>query len=78
MTSSRAARSGSGNTCRAATAIEDTANKIASKNPDELIEDTRDFVRNSPGLAVAGAAIVGFVVARLLKSGLKRDEDDDS
>lgn len=63
---------------RAATAIEDTANKIASKNPDELIEDTRDFVRNSPGLAVAGAAIVGFVVARLLKSGLNRDEDDDS
>ena len=63
---------------RAATAIEDTANKIASKNPDELIEDTRDFVRNSPGLAVAGAAIVGFVVARLLKSGLNRDEDGDS
>jgi ElaB/YqjD/DUF883 family membrane-anchored ribosome-binding protein len=43
-----------------------------------LIEDTRDFVRNSPGLAVAGAAIVGFVVARLLKSGLNRDEEDDS
>lgn len=61
---------------KAATAIEDTANKIASKNPDELIEDTRNFVRNSPGLAVAGAAIVGFVVARLIKSGLNRDEDD--
>lgn len=63
---------------KAASAIEDTANKIASKNPDELIEDTRNFVRNSPGLAVAGAAIVGFVVARLIKSGLNRDEDDDS
>ena len=48
------------------------------KNPDELIEDTRNFVRNSPGLAIAGAAIVGFVVARLIKSGLNRDEDDDS
>lgn len=63
---------------KAASAIEDTANKIASKNPDELIEDTRNFVRNSPGLAIAGAAIVGFVVARLVKSGLNRDEDDDS
>jgi ElaB/YqjD/DUF883 family membrane-anchored ribosome-binding protein len=63
---------------KAASAIEDTANTIASKNPDELIEDTRNFVRNSPGLAVAGAAIVGFVVARLIKSGLNRDEDDDS
>jgi ElaB/YqjD/DUF883 family membrane-anchored ribosome-binding protein len=63
---------------RAAAAIENTANSIASKDPDELIEDTRNFVRNSPGVAIAGAAIVGFAVARLLKSGLGgRDEDDD-
>jgi len=62
---------------RAAGAIENTANTIASKDPDELIEDTRNFVRNSPGVALAGAAVVGFVVARLLKSGLARDEDDD-
>ena len=62
---------------RAATAIEDTANAIASKDPDELIEDTRNFVRNSPGIALAGAAVVGFVVARLLKTGLAPDEGDD-
>ena len=62
---------------RAASAIENTANSIASKNPDELIEGTRNFVRNSPGLAVAGAAIVGFALARLLKTGLSNDRDDD-
>ncbi|NUT00710.1 MAG: hypothetical protein HOP96_07025 [Sphingomonas sp.] len=62
---------------KAASAIESTANNLASKNPDELIEDTRNFIRNSPGLAVAGAAIVGFVVARLVKSGLSNDRDDD-
>jgi hypothetical protein len=62
---------------RAASAIENAANTIASKDPDELIDDTREFVRNSPGLAMAGAAIVGFVVARLLKTGLSRDDDDD-
>ena len=50
---------------------------MASKNPDELIEDTRNFVRNSPGVALAGAAVVGFVVARLLKTGLARDDEDD-
>ena len=55
---------------RAAGAIENVANTIAEKNPDELIEDTRNFVRNSPGIALAGAAVVGFVVARLVKSGL--------
>jgi ElaB/YqjD/DUF883 family membrane-anchored ribosome-binding protein len=62
---------------RAAGAIENVANKIAGKDPDELIEDTRNFVRNSPGVAIAGAAVVGFVVARLLKTGLARDEDRD-
>jgi len=60
---------------RAAGTIENVANTIAEKDPDELIEDTRTFVRNSPGLALAGAAIVGFVVARLLKTGLARDND---
>jgi ElaB/YqjD/DUF883 family membrane-anchored ribosome-binding protein len=62
---------------RAAGAIENAANTIASKDPDELIEDTRNFVRDSPGIALAGAAVVGFVVARLLKSGLAKDEDDE-
>jgi len=62
---------------RAAGAIENVASAIAEKNPDELIEDTRTFVRNSPGIALAGAAVVGFVVARLLKSGLAKDEDEE-
>jgi ElaB/YqjD/DUF883 family membrane-anchored ribosome-binding protein len=62
---------------RAASAIESTANSLASKDPDELIEDTRNFVRNSPGIAIAGAAIVGFVVARLFKSGLASNRSDD-
>ena len=62
---------------KAASAIESTANNIASKSPDELIEDTRNFVRNSPGVAIAGAAIVGFAIARLIKSGLSNDSDDD-
>jgi len=34
-------------------------------------------VRNSPGIAVAGAAVVGFVVARLLKTGLAKDDAED-
>jgi ElaB/YqjD/DUF883 family membrane-anchored ribosome-binding protein len=62
---------------RAAGAIENAANTIAEKNPDELIEDTRNFVRDSPGIALAGAAVVGFVVARLLKTGLASDENDE-
>ena len=63
---------------RTAGSIENVANQIASKDPDELIEDTRNFVRNSPGMALAGAAVVGFVVARLFKTGLAADEDGDN
>lgn len=62
---------------RAAGAIEGVANNLAEKDPDELIDDTRNFVRNSPGIALAGAAVVGFVVARLLKSGLSSSRGDD-
>ncbi|MFL6829668.1 MAG: hypothetical protein ACJ8D5_03490 [Sphingomicrobium sp.] len=62
---------------RAAGAIEDAASAISEKDPDELIEDTRNFVRNSPGIALAGAAVVGFVVARLIKTGLGAGDEDD-
>ena len=65
---------------RAAGALENVANTISEKDPDELIEDSRTFVRNSPGIALAGAAVVGFVLARLVKSGLsstRTDEDND-
>ena len=67
---------------KAAGAIEDVANNLASKDPDELIEDTRNFVRKSPGVALAGAAIVGFALARLVKSGFDdvrdRNRNDES
>ena len=59
---------------KAAGAIEGAANSFASKTPDELIDDTRDFVKKSPGIALAGAAVVGFVLARLVKTGLDSDK----
>jgi ElaB/YqjD/DUF883 family membrane-anchored ribosome-binding protein len=60
---------------KTAGAIEDVANSLASKDPDELIDDTRNFVRKSPGVALAGAAIVGFALARLVKSGFDNDRN---
>ena len=62
---------------RTAETLENAANRLAAKNPDELIDDTREFVRKSPGVALAGAAIVGFALARLIKSGLSRDDEDE-
>ena len=62
---------------KAANAISDAADKLANKDPDELIDDTREFVRKSPGMALAGAAIIGFALARLVKTGLDSDRDRD-
>jgi ElaB/YqjD/DUF883 family membrane-anchored ribosome-binding protein len=62
---------------RAASAIENAANNIAAKDADALIEDTRNFVRKSPTVALAGAAVVGFALARLVKTGLTGSDDDD-
>ena len=63
---------------KAASAIEDAANKLASKDADELIDDTRTFVRKSPGVALAGAAVLGFALVRLVKSGLDQGKPDKS
>ena len=60
---------------RAAASLENAANSIASKDADELLEDTREFIRKCPGVALAGAAIIGFAVARLVKNGMARDEE---
>lgn len=62
---------------KAASALEDAANKLSAKNPDELIDDTREFVRKSPGVALAGAAIIGFALVRVVKSGLDKGRSDD-
>ena len=55
---------------KAASSLEDVANRLASKDADELIDDTRSFVKKSPAVALAGAAVVGFALVRLVKSGL--------
>ena len=60
---------------KAAEAIENAATSLSAKDPDELIDDTRNFVRKSPGVALAGAAVIGFALVRLVKSGLGQDRE---
>ena len=62
---------------RAAASLESTANGLATKDADALMEDTREFIRKSPGVALAGAAIVGFALSRLIKNGLSSSQDSD-
>ncbi|VAW03247.1 hypothetical protein MNBD_ALPHA04-97 [hydrothermal vent metagenome] len=58
----------------AADVVSDLAEKIDSKEVDEIVEDARGFVKKSPAVAIGAAAAVGFIVARLIKSGMNDDD----
>ena len=55
---------------RASTAVSGFADRIRAKSVDDLIDDTRDFVRKSPGIAIGIAAVAGFMLVRMIKTGL--------
>lgn len=54
---------------KAADAVDDFAGKMDAKQVDDILEDTRQFIRKSPGVAIGAAAAIGFVLARLVRSG---------
>jgi ElaB/YqjD/DUF883 family membrane-anchored ribosome-binding protein len=64
----------------AADTISGFADSLRSREIDDLIEDARGFVRKSPAIAIGVAAGVGFVLARLIKSGVDAvaDQGDDA
>ena len=55
---------------RASTAVSGFAGRIREKSVDDIVDDTRDIVRSSPGVAIAAAAVVGFALMRVIRTGL--------
>lgn len=53
----------------AAEMVEGFAGKMDAKDVDAIAEDARQFVRKSPAVAIGAAAAIGFVLARLVRSG---------
>ncbi|WOE74085.1 hypothetical protein [Alterisphingorhabdus coralli] len=53
--------------------VTSAAKKVDESDLGELADETREFVRKSPALAVGIAAAAGFVVARLFKSASNND-----
>jgi ElaB/YqjD/DUF883 family membrane-anchored ribosome-binding protein len=51
----------------AADSLRETADSLERKSVDELGEDARTFVRESPAAAVGLAALAGFIVARIFR-----------
>ena len=54
----------------AAEKVQGFSTSLDAKSVDELVADARDLVKKSPAIAIGAAAAVGFVVARLLTSGI--------
>lgn len=55
---------------RAAGAVSTFAGRVRAKSMDDMIGDTRSFVRKSPGVAIGIAAVAGFALMRVIKTGL--------
>lgn len=53
----------------AASSVSGFATTIDQKELDDLAGAARDFVKKSPAVAVGAAAVVGFVLARMLTGG---------
>lgn len=51
----------------AARTLQDTGAKLDAKDLNELGDDAKEFVRNSPALAIGIAAAAGFLLARVFK-----------
>ncbi|WP_448585860.1 hypothetical protein [Thermaurantiacus sp.] len=54
---------------KAADSMDHLSEVIRDKSFDQLGNDVRAFVRERPALAIGVAAVIGFALARMLKSG---------
>jgi ElaB/YqjD/DUF883 family membrane-anchored ribosome-binding protein len=55
---------------RAGDAVSSLAGGLRGKTIEDLVDDTRSIVRKSPAVTVGTAALLGFLLVRLVKSGL--------
>lgn len=55
---------------RAAEYLDNFSGSFRDKDIDDLFTDARELVKKSPAVAVGAAAVLGFVVARLARSGM--------
>jgi ElaB/YqjD/DUF883 family membrane-anchored ribosome-binding protein len=63
---------------KAADAVSGFADTLRRKDVDELYDNVRDTVRKSPVLAIGIAAVVGFTLVRLVKSGMPEQTEGEA
>lgn len=55
---------------RAADGIGGFSEAFKDKDVDQIFDEARELVKKSPGVAIGVAAAIGFVVARVVRSGI--------
>ncbi|MBB3585816.1 hypothetical protein [Sphingomonas sp. BK481] len=60
----------------AADSVSGFAEQVRAKDIDALVDDVTALVRKSPAVAVGAAAALGFVIARLVQSGIDANPKD--
>ena len=60
----------------AAKSLAGFSDQLKARDLDELLDDLKNFARRSPAVAVGTAAAIGFVLARLVKSGIEPADRD--
>jgi len=62
----------------AADSVTSLSGAIKDKDVEELLDDARAFVAKSPAVAIGIAAALGFVLARVVQSGIETREPGDA
>ncbi len=57
---------------QAADAVSSFAGRVREKTVDDLLDDGRSAVRASPGIAIAAAAVAGFALMRVIRTGIEQ------
>jgi len=58
---------------KAAETVAGAAKSLDEKDVDQLTSEARDFVRKSPAVAIGAAAVVGFVLMRMMRGSSSDD-----
>ena len=53
--------------------VQDLSQQFRDRTADEILADTRDFVRRKPALVFGAAAALGFVAYRVLNAGMTQE-----
>lgn len=63
---------------KASDSIKSLASTLDERSVDDLIEDARAFVQRSPAVAIGIAAVLGFAVARVMRSSISEFREDSA